>query len=157
MNRQIYKSKHTTSGKAAGADTRLDDSQNIGRWMNFLILLLTGNMGIIHRWRLRYFNTALKERAQFLTQTNTKLVVISGFVILGIALKEHSALVLGLLTCLAPLLVATHSAIKRSDFLTTKALRAQQLSAPWMPWIFLCASAPTVFLPFHLPPPRATY
>jgi hypothetical protein len=157
MSSPLNESSHIPcSAKAAEGSVRLDDCHSVGSWVNLLILLITSNMGIAHRWALRYYNKVFKERAQFLKRLDTILAAWGGTVILAVALREHSILVLGLLACLVPLLAATHAAICRCASLTTKALKAKHVSACREAWPSLFESAPTVILPFPLPPPRAT-
>lgn len=142
--------------KSIAEQSCLDDGQSVGNWLQLLVLLVTGNLSIMHRWALRRCNDGLKERDNFLRRPITILVAWGSLLILALALSEHSTLVLGLLVCLVTFLAATYSAISRSAFLTTKALGVKHISTHWAPWTPLSDSALSVTLPTPLPPPRAT-
>lgn len=156
MNNHPYPPKHDASGKAARAEVRLGDRMTAGSWMTFLILLFTGNVGIVNRWRLRSCELKLTNRKRFLARRSTKLTISVGFLVMGISLQENSLLVLSLLAALVPLLAATCALIRKGARLTTIGLSSTHMSPRWVPWAPLCESAATLTLPFPLRPPRAT-
>lgn len=157
MNNHPYPPEHDASGKAARAEVRLGDRMTAGSWMTFLILLFTGNVGIVNRWRLRSCELELTNRKRFLARTSTKLTISVGFLVMGLSLQEHSLLVLSLLVALVPLfLAATWALIREGARLTTIGLSSTHMSPRWVPWAPLCESAASLTLPFPLRPPCAT-
>lgn len=148
--------KHDASGKAARAEVRLGDRMTAGSWVRFLILLFTGNVGIVNRWRLRSCELELTNRKRFLARTSTKLTISVGFLVMWFSLQAHSLLVLSLLVALMPLLAATWALIREGARLTTIGINSTHMSPRWVPWAPLCESAASLTLPFPLRPPRAT-